>query len=215
MDITLKKTNLFIILLIFLSFMTIYTLSNYQIDEIIKQIKLLPYFIKVLAMISLIALQIFLAFLPGEPLELASGYIFGSFEGTIICLIGSMIGTVIVYYLARLFQYTIIDKMFSASQIAEVQKLFSSKKSKFWLFVILLIPGSPKDIITYLVSLGDIELKHWVLLATIGRIPSIVTSTYLVGSLKEGKIILAGFIFLITIILVVGGAIYYKKIVNS
>lgn len=215
MDITLKKTNLFIILLIFLSFMTIYTLSNYQIDEIIKQIKLLPYLIKVLAMISLIALQIFLAFLPGEPLELASGYIFGSFEGTIICLIGSMIGTVIVYYLARLFQYTIIDKMFSASQIAEVQKLFSSKKSKFWLFVILLIPGSPKDIITYLVSLGDIELKHWVLLATIGRIPSIVTSTYLVGSLKEGKIILAGFIFLITIILVVGGAIYYKKIVNS
>lgn len=215
MDITLKKTNLFIILLIFLSFMTIYTLSNYQIDEIIKQIKLLPYFIKVLAMISLIALQIFLAFLPGEPLELASGYIFGSFEGTIICLIGSMIGTVIVYYLARLFQYTIIDKMFSASQIAEVQKLFSSKKSKFWLFVILLIPGSPKDIITYLVSLSDIELKHWVLLATIGKIPSIVTSTYLVGSLKEGKIILAGFIFLITIILVVGGAIYYKKIVNS
>lgn len=215
MDITLKKTNLFIILLIFLSFMTIYILSNYQIDEIIKQIKLLPYLIKVLAMISLIALQIFLAFLPGEPLELASGYIFGSFEGTIICLIGSMIGTVIVYYLARLFQYTIIDKMFSASQIAEVQKLFSSKKSKFWLFVILLIPGSPKDIITYLVSLGDIELKHWVLLATIGRIPSIVTSTYLVGSLKEGKIILAGFIFLITIILVVGGAIYYKKIVNS
>lgn len=215
MDITLKKTNLFIILLIFLSFMTIYTLSNYQIDEIIKQIKLLPYLIKVLAMISLIALQIFLAFLPGEPLELASGYIFGSFEGTIICLIGSMIGTVIVYYLARLFQYTIIDKMFSASQIAEVQKLFSSKKSKFWLFVILLIPGSPKDIITYLVSLGDIELKHWVLLASIGRIPSIVTSTYLVGSLKEGKIILAGFIFLITIILVVGGAIYYKKIVNS
>lgn len=215
MDITLKKTNLFIILLIFLSFMTIYTLSNYQIDEIIKQIKLLPYFIKVLAMISLIALQIFLAFLPGEPLELASGYIFGSFEGTIICLIGSMIGTVIVYYLARLFQYTIIDKMFSDSQIAEVQKLFSSKKSKFWLFVILLIPGSPKDIITYLVSLSDIELKHWVLLATIGRIPSIVTSTYLVGSLKEGKIILAGFIFLITIILVVVGAIYYKKIVNS
>ena len=74
-------------------------------------------------MIALIALQIFLAFLPGEPLELASGYIFGSFQGTIVCLIGSMIGTIIVYYLARIFQHSIIDKMFDQSKVAEVKKI--------------------------------------------------------------------------------------------
>ncbi|MCB5484575.1 VTT domain-containing protein, partial [Blautia faecis] len=79
-------------------------------NDVIYEIETLPYFTKVSAMIALIALQIFLAFLPGEPLELASGYIFGSFQGTIVCLIGSMIGTIIVYYLARIFQHSIIDK---------------------------------------------------------------------------------------------------------
>lgn len=126
-----------------------------------------------------------------------------------------MIGTIIVYYLARIFQHSIIDKMFDQSKVAEVKKLFSSKKSKFWLFIIFLIPGSPKDIMTYLVSLTDIDIKQWLLLTTIGRIPSIVTSTYLTGALRDGNIVLAVSIFAVTVILVITGAVYYKKIVNS
>lgn len=78
-----------------------------------------------------------------------------------------------------------------------------------------LIPGSPKDIMTYLVSLTDIDIKQWLLLTTIGRIPSIVTSTYLMGALRDGNIVLAVSIFAVTVILVITGAVYYKKIVNS
>lgn len=214
---SIKKTNLVVIAVIMLmmTFITIYTVKNINIDQVIGSIETLPFFIKVIAMMGLIALQIFVAFLPGEPLELASGYIFGSFQGTLVCLAGSMIGTIIVYYLARMFQHSIIDTMFNQDKVAEVKQLFSSKKSKFWLFIIFLIPGSPKDVMTYLVSLSDIDLKQWLLLTTVGRIPSIVTSTYLTGSLKEGNIMLAFLILVVTIILVIGGTIYYKKIINS
>lgn len=214
---SIKKTNLVVIAVIMLmmTFIIIYTVKNINIDQVIGSIETLPFFIKVIAMMGLIALQIFVAFLPGEPLELASGYIFGSFQGTLVCLAGSMIGTIIVYYLARMFQHSIIDTMFNQDKVAEVKQLFSSKKSKFWLFIIFLIPGSPKDVMTYLVSLSDIDLKQWLLLTTVGRIPSIVTSTYLTGSLKEGNIMLAFLILVVTIILVIGGTIYYKKIINS
>lgn len=213
---SIKKTNLVVIaaIMLMMTFITIYTIKYINIDQVIGSIATLPFVIKVITMIGLIALQIFLAFLPGEPLELASGYIFGSFQGTLVCLAGSMIGTIIVYYLARMFQHSIIDKMFNQDKVAEVKQLFSSKKSKFWLFIIFLIPGTPKDVITYLVSLSDIDLKQWLLLTTVGRIPSIVTSTYLTGSLKEGNIMLALLILVVTIILVIGGTIYYKKIIN-
>lgn len=214
---SIKKTNLVIIAasMLMIGFITIYTMMNINVNEIIVSVETMPYISKVLAMIGLIALQIFLAFIPGEPLELASGYIFGSLSGTIICLVGSMLGTIVVYYLAKIFQHSIVDKMFNQDKVAEVKRLFRSKKSKFWLFIIFLIPGSPKDVMTYLVSLSDIDLNQWLLLTTVGRIPSIVTSTYLTGSLKEGNIMLAVGIFAVTIVLVIGGTIYYKKIINA
>lgn len=214
---SIKKTNITIIaaIMLIMGFITIYTMKNINVNEIIVSIETMPYLMKASVMIGLTALQIFLAFIPGEPLELASGYIFGSLSGTIICLIGSMVGTIIVYYLAKIFQHSIVDKMFNQDKVAEVKRLFTSKKSKFWLFIIFLIPGSPKDVMTYLVSLSDIDLKQWLLLTTIGRIPSIVTSTYLTGSLKEGNIMLAVWIFAVTIVLVIGGTIYYKKIINA
>ena len=92
---SIKKTNLLMMssIILFMAFITIYLFRNCDFNDVIYEIETLPYFTKVSAMIALIALQIFLAFLPGEPLELASGYIFGSFQGTIVCLIGSMIGT--------------------------------------------------------------------------------------------------------------------------
>ena len=42
-----------------------------------------------LAIIGVNTLQIVLAFLPGEPIELASGYAFGFWEGTAACLVAS------------------------------------------------------------------------------------------------------------------------------
>ena len=46
--------------------------------------------------IVLVAAQVVLAFLPGEPFEIAAGYIFGLVKGTLFSLIGIVIGTAIV-----------------------------------------------------------------------------------------------------------------------
>ena len=193
----------------------IYGISKINVNEVIAVIYSLPYFIKVIAMMGLMALQIVIAFIPGEPLELACGYLFGGHLGTVICLLGSMLGTVIVFQLAKLFHHHIIEVMFNQKKVNEVQKILSSQKSKFWIFVIFMIPGSPKDVMTYLANLTGMSLRQWLVLTTIGRIPSIVTSTYLAGSLKDGNIVLALMILVVTIILVTGGAIYYQKIIKA
>ena len=46
-----------------------------------------------LVMLGINVTQIFLAFLPGEPVELASGYAFGLWEGTALCLVASGLAT--------------------------------------------------------------------------------------------------------------------------
>lgn len=209
-----KKTliqGFIIIIFVAITFSSLYFID---INKLIEYIKELPIFYMNIAFIALVALQIILAFLPGEPLELASGYLLGSWQGTIVCLIGSMIGTWIVYILVKIFKRSIIDVMFKNEKVEEVRQLMSSKKGMTWLFILFLIPGTPKDIMTYVASLSDIELKNWLILTTIGRIPSIVTSTFLSCSLKNGEIFSAIMIFVVTIILTVLGIVLYKRIIT-
>lgn len=182
-----------------------------DMNSIINGIKTLPSGIKEVLMVVVISLQIFIAFIPGEPLELAAGYMFGSLWGTLICLIGSFIGTVIVYYLVKLFGMKIIRIMFKEEQIDKVQSMFENKKSLFWVFLLFLIPGTPKDVMTYLVSLSNVKLYKWLLLTTFGRVPSIVTSTFITGSIKEQDYFLALIVAGITLVAVIGGVVYCKK----
>ncbi len=189
---------------------TLYGFFYVDIQELINKIETMPFIPKLVAMILLIIVQIICAFLPGEPLELASGYIFGSLWGTVVCLIGSAIGTILVYFIVKKFGHKIIECMFDKSKIEEVEKLLSTKKSIFFIFIIFLIPGTPKDIITYVASLAKIKLTAWVAITTIGRIPSIITSTYLSHSIKHGNYTGAVIILCITAILVIGGAVYYR-----
>lgn len=211
-----KSTWFFMILfLIAMIASAVYALGHMDMQELLQTIEELPLAMKYIVMVGLISLQIILAFLPGEPLELASGYLFGAWQGTFVCLIGSCIGTAIVYLLVKVFKRSLIDILFNEKKVKEAGGLIATKKGKLWTFILFLIPGSPKDILTYLVSLGNIKLFTWLGITTIGRIPSIVTSTFLSDSLKEGNMIGAAIIAIITILLVILGSIFYKKMKKS
>lgn len=157
----------------------IYSLFFIDFKALSKTIEQLPFFLKMLAMMGLMILQIVIAFLPGEPLELASGYLFGPWLGTLLCLFSAAIGTQVIYGLVKVFHSTVIDCMFSSKKVEEVQILLSNHKSQLWLFVFFLVPGSPKDVLTYLLSMNQLHLGKWILITTIGRIPGVVTSTFI------------------------------------
>ena len=48
-------------------------------------------------------LQVVVAIIPGEPLEIAGGYAFGAVWGTVLCLIGLFLGSVVIFALVRRF----------------------------------------------------------------------------------------------------------------
>lgn len=190
-------------------------LSKININEIIQNVQNLPTGFKEIFMIGLIALQIIVAFIPGEPLELAAGYMFGAGIGTMICLIGSAIGTMMVYFLVKLFRNHIIYFMFDPKKVAEVRKKLEHQKTLFWIFILFLIPGTPKDIMTYIISLTDIKLSKWLMITTIGRIPSIITSTFITGSIKENNYRLAIMMSIVAIIILLLSSWVYKKLTET
>ena len=79
----------------------------------------------------------------------------------------------------------------------------------FTFFLLYFIPGTPKDVFTWLVSLTDENAVLFVLITNLARIPSIVTSTWCGAMLVERNYLLSAAILGATILIgVIGGLIY-------
>lgn len=161
------------------------------------------------AMGALVVAQIVVAVLPGEPVELAAGYLFGAWEGTLICLVGGLVGTLVVTALVRVLGTRVVRTFFSAEQLEGVAWLRDSARFEHLMLVVFLIPGTPKDVLTYAAGLTTCRWWRIAAIATVGRIPSIVTSTLAAGFASAGNWAAAGVTLVVTLALVgAGGAAY-------
>ena len=52
------------------------------------------------AYVGMCILQVVVAIIPGEPLEICGGYAFGGFWGSVLCMLGLFLGSVIVFWCA-------------------------------------------------------------------------------------------------------------------
>lgn len=166
-------------------------------------------------MIGIIFLQIVIAFIPGEPFELAAGYAFRFWEGTLLCLLGSALASGIIMLLVRKWGTPIIYMFFSKEKIDELWILKDQRRLNFWTFVAYLIPGSPKDVITYAMGLTNMKPTTFMLISTIARIPSIVTSTFSGNALGEQNYTTAILSFLFTMLISCIGIGIYAAIAKK
>lgn len=165
-----------------------------------------------LAIVGVNVLQIVLAFLPGEPVELASGYALGFFEGTAACLAASAIGTSIIYLAVRRWGRRVVDLFFDQGYFERFDWLHRTRRLELIMLVVFLIPGTPKDFLTYFAALTDMRFGTVLAIATFGRIPSIVTSTIAASSFASGDYGLLVGALAIAALLIVGGGVAYRYV---
>ena len=56
--------------------------------------------------------QVVVAIIPGEPLEIAAGYAFGFWEGTLLCQIGIFLGSLTVFLFVRNWGIRVVEVFF-------------------------------------------------------------------------------------------------------
>lgn len=159
-------------------------------------------------------LQIFIAFIPGEPVELLLGYLWGPWLGLLTCLIGIFIGTLAIFLLVRRFGMPFVRKIVGDDDLTKYKFLSNKNKLELTVFVLFFIPGTPKDALTYIAPIAPISPVKYLLIATFARIPSIITSTILGDSIAEGNYFLAIAVFVITAVISVVGIIFGNKFVE-
>ncbi len=159
-------------------------------------------------------LQVFVAFIPGEFVEIGAGCAFGWFGGTLICLLGISIATSAVFLLTKRFGIKMVSLFVDPAKIDNLRFLNSEKKLKFVIFLLFFIPGTPKDILTYFIGLTRIRLGEFLALSLIARIPSVLSSALVGYYVMEENYKTSIVVFGITALISVCGIVVYNKMLD-
>lgn len=162
--------------------------------------------------------QIAIAFLPGEPIELASGMMYGGILGALLCLIGVLIGTYLVFFVVQKLGSGVIAAFHDESKVKKINKLSVfrySRNAELMTFILFLIPGLPKDFFTFIAPLTPISIHRFVLISTLGRAPGMLITTYAGISLLEGNYLLAVALYGVLGLCALIGVIFYRRMVKE
>ena len=165
--------------------------------------------------VAAVAAQVVLAVIPGEPLELAGGYAFGAVEGTVLALLGIVLGSGAVYGLVRRFGRGAAAVFFSREQINSLEFLLASPKSRALSFLLMTVPGTPKDLLSYFAGLTGLGLWEWLGIVAVARIPSVIGSTCSGGAAGNGEYGLAALVIVLTALLSGAGLLYYRHVCKT
>ena len=133
-----------------------------------------------LSLFGLQVAQIFLFIIPGEPIEILAGMCYGSLWGTVFIMASCCIISTVIFFLVRKFGRKFVYEFCDKKNIEKIEnsKMFQNpKKIELLMCILFLIPGTPKDLLVYIAGLLPIKPFRFIVISTISRFPSIITST--------------------------------------
>lgn len=163
-------------------------------------------------MIFVCAAQVVIAFIPGELVEIAVGYAYGGWLGSLICTVGTTLGSVCAILLARRFGRRLVESLYPRDKIDALPIINAPKKRNVMTFVLFLIPGTPKDLFTYVIGLTEMSIPLYILLTVFARFPSIIMSTLGGDALGNDRFFYAFIIFAVAAVVSGCGYLLYLAI---
>lgn len=189
-------------------------IKTYYSPEAVKNWVLSFGSLSFLVFILLQILQVVLFFIPGEVVQGAAGYIFGTLGGAGISLLGITLGSVGTFLVARKFGDRLLHKILPQKDYIKIKILIDKPKNRLIIFILYLIPGFPKDVLGYVAGITPIGLKWFVLFSTIARVPGIIMSTFVGSNLYQGNYLLVAIVAVIMAAILVLGILKGDKIVE-
>ncbi len=146
----------------------------------------------ILGLLMLFALQvaqIFLIIIPGEPIEILAGMCYGPIWGTVFIMVSAGIISTIIFFLVRKYGKRFVYNFCDKEKVAKIEnsKLFKNpNKIEMIMFILFLLPGTPKDLLAYTAGLLPINPVKFVLISVFARFPSVISSTLAGANLAVG-----------------------------
>ncbi len=168
----------------------------------------------VLILLALQFVQIVVAFIPGEVVQIAAGMVYGPWFGALIILVGVVISAAFIFVLVHRLGAPFVQSMVPEKYLDRFRDFEKTGRLNIIVFILFLIPGLPKDVFTYLVPLTDMRMRTFLILSTIGRIPGVLVSTFAAADLISGNIVRSIILFAIVAAIAILALVFYNRIVD-
>lgn len=159
-------------------------------------------------------LQIVVAFIPGEVVQIAAGMLYGPWVGALVILLGCVVSSAFIFGLVHKLGAPFVQNMVPDKYLSKFRDFEKTGKLNIVVFILFLIPGLPKDTFTYLVPLTDMNMRTFLVLSNLGRIPGILVSTYAADGLVDGRIVQSVAIFAVAALVAVLGIVFRERIMK-
>jgi uncharacterized membrane protein YdjX (TVP38/TMEM64 family) len=131
-----------------------------------------------LAIVALEIGQVLLAPIPGQAIQVVSGYLYGPWLGTLYSLLGVGLGSVVSFLLARRLGRPLAVRLIGSQATARLDGLVRKGGTLFF-FLIWLLPFAPDDLACLAAGLTPMSLSQFLVLVMIGRMPGVIVSVWL------------------------------------
>lgn len=162
--------------------------------------------------IGIQALQVLLPIVP--PIQIIGGALFGTVLGSVFSFAGIYLGMSIVYGLVRIVGYPLVEAFVNKKDLKKFKFLQEPDKVALVFFIIYLIPGMPKDTISFIAPLTDMNKRTYFLYVLPARFPLIFLSAIFGSAVKDGNYTLAVILSIIMIDIGIIGIIFREKVIN-
>lgn len=114
-------------------------------------------------------LQVIIPIFPGGVSCLVGVLLFGPFLGFIYNYISIIIGSSIAFHLSKKYGLNLIKRFFKENTINKYLKYLHNNKFKKILFINILLPGLPDDLLCYIAGLSTISFKTFLIIILLGK----------------------------------------------
>lgn len=123
-----------------------------------------------LAFIMIQALQVVVAPTPGELTGAVGGFLFGTWWNLLYSSVGLTLGSVIAFWAARLIGLPLV-KLMVRQETLEKLRFLTKPRGEVATLILFMIPGFPKDLLSYLLGLSPMRFLAFTVVCALGRIP--------------------------------------------
>ncbi|QTH43842.1 TVP38/TMEM64 family protein [Cohnella sp. LGH] len=156
-------------------------------------------------------LQIVVAPIPGEVVQIAGGYIYGVSLGTLYTTIGTLLGAALAFFFTRYIGRSWIERLLEKRNYKWISVMKNEKKLSVFLFIFFIIPGLPKDLMVYLAALTPISSLRFFTLLLVGRLPWLIASVVIGTTIHQEQYGVAILITIISVLAFIIGYFYKNK----
>jgi uncharacterized membrane protein YdjX (TVP38/TMEM64 family) len=136
------------------------------------------------------ALQVIISPIPGEMTGPVGGALFGVLWGLVYSTIGLTMGTLACFAIGRTWGEPLVRPWLSEHHWNRLNFIVEAEGAIIC-FILYLIPGFPKDIISYLFGISPIPFWLFAVVSTLGRLPGTWISSYFGAHVAEQQYIYA------------------------